>query len=72
MHNCKCLYALTFMPALYLVLQSCTGFWQCKTLSVQDGAVHAFSLERELNGVLRQLQQRDEQLRQKDASLVRA
>ncbi|DBA85250.1 TPA: hypothetical protein ACH3X2_005950 [Trebouxia sp. C0005] len=37
-----------------------------------DGAVHAFSLERELNGVLRQLQQRDEQLRQKDASLVAA
>jgi len=34
--------------------------------------VHSFEDERELNGVLRQLQQRDEQLRRKDASLVRA
>ena len=33
--------------------------------------MHVLGFQREVNGVLRQLQQRDEQLRQKDASLVR-
>ncbi len=39
---------------------------------LQGGAGHVMGFQKELNGVLRQLQQRDEQLRQKDASLVRA
>ncbi|KAL0042087.1 hypothetical protein WJX77_002739 [Trebouxia sp. C0004] len=38
----------------------------------QGGAVHALGFQKELNGVLRQLQQRDEQLQQKAASLVAA
>ncbi len=74
MHACKCLYGLTFLPALCLKLQSCTvqGFQHCKFLFLQGGAAHVLGFQKELNGVLRQLQQRDEQLQQKDTSLVRA